>query len=105
MRLGRRRFLQAMFGGAVGIALGDEILDTLDKLAPRPVMVGGADLIEPWYSVTTNAQVNEVWRKAHGQLVAGYNFIVPEFKWAQDMSSITAVGSGTRYMSFPVDIR
>jgi len=44
MTTGRRRFLQAMFGAACGVALGDEILETLDRLAPRPVVVPGADL-------------------------------------------------------------
>ena len=43
MTLGRRRFLQAMFGAACGVAIGDEVLDALDAVAPRPVMVPGAD--------------------------------------------------------------
>ena len=47
MSMGRRRFLQAMFGAACGVVIADDVLDVLDRIAPRPVMVPGADLLQP----------------------------------------------------------
>ncbi len=93
MILGRKRFLQAMFGAACGVALGDEVLDRLDRIAPRPVMVGGLDntsvygVSESTYPlwqtdampafvplVTVDSQeLNRIWRKAQTKLIAGYN--------------------------------
>ncbi len=47
----RRRFLQSMFSASVGVALGDDILDALDRMAPRLAMVRGADgyRLDAWY--------------------------------------------------------
>lgn len=52
LSVGRRRFLRSTFGLAAGVALGGDILEQLDALAPRRVMVPGYErvaVLNSWY--------------------------------------------------------
>jgi hypothetical protein len=55
MNTSRRRFLQNTFGASVGFTLSDDVLDILDRIVPRPVMVRGRSLahkLDSWVEIT-----------------------------------------------------
>jgi hypothetical protein len=102
VRVGRRRFLQSLFGAACGVAIADDVLEMLDVLAPRPVIVPGADLVSaPFYSVTTNADITTIWRKVQADMIAGFNFECEEWRLLEPVGQI--VGVDTRARSFTVE--
>ena len=55
------------------------------------------------YSVLTNSAVNNLWRRAQGKLVPGFNFITPEHKWVTDLKELD-IDASLREMTFPVDL-
>jgi hypothetical protein len=104
MTFGRRRFLQAMFGAACGVVLGDEVLDTLDRLAPRPTMVPGAEFAPGYYGTLANADINRIWRKVQADLYAQMRFECEEWRLMEDVKMVN-VSWTAREMVVPIMVR
>ena len=112
--MGRGRFLRSLFGIGAAVALGDDALELLDRLAPRRAMVRGVAMgyeMDAWYEapfLLTDADL-AAWDAGVTPLAAGeamkalVNSMIPETmgparltfsrQYAHDVWSIDAVGA------------
>lgn len=86
------------------ILRGFAMLGAVFVLTLLPTLVGAAGGTALAYSVTTNSEVNALWRKAQGRLMPGFNFVTPEFKWVQELKEFQ-IPASLREMTFPVDLQ
>ena len=62
---------------------------------------GGGTLLA--YTVITNPDVSQLWAKAQGKLMLGFNFVTKEFGWVKEMKELD-IDASLREMTFPVDL-